>query len=908
MRTLEDQIADIEKLDALRQHARQLQKEAIDALTAKVYIPQPRPPGKLQVKKAARANWELPTDDIEKALLLRALAKLKPEDAAFQGNREQTQENLLADLGKYGPADWANVRGALDYMPIFRCALALQGFAQTPGYVLCDSALACFHRVVQELNEVAAPEWASGAARAGYQAMPTAFVAAECARGLIALIHTLEQTAAAAELLGKEAARRATSSINSKAWQSQEKAFRAKAFGISFGIIEPDLLFSLHEAAKRPPGDVLKEIARRLRELPSDELLPKGTPPSPPETKGRMRDIVTHHLQAAAKDIASTAVRKLRDAIQPPSESSEPRELATGIAASLRRGIGIIRELLAPLEPFATSVIDRELAAGTPHLEVRVDAAELVFAANLLGLVSDWKKPKIKAAYEAVKPLLSVNGRLLSLRAFDVQPRGYRLNVQAVEVVRQLADLVGKLDVEPEAEWFERLMRPFEDTRVRGEKDAGWATDLPSRESRSLWWMTGLVATGLSSLIHMLDESINRQVLKHFQVREPDSLKLGLDELFYPDFGFAASEKKDSIALKLQQLRTHAGVGPAEPRPLFSMILYGPPGTGKTTLVEALAKSAAVRLIEITPSDILVGGAEAVERRTRHVFQALSKLTHVVILFDEFDPILLDRSKRDPDKIPTSVIEFLTPGMLPKLKALNDAAKSRRFSYVLATNFLDALDPAVTRGGRFDDKCGIYPPDPVSRLGRLLDQLSKLTATCKNVAADLVDKIKKEPKGDHKKNLEEHLKTVQSRIVNFDAVLADVLRAVKYTMSAPMDKLGRPGWYTMPREDKDFDSTLFGMILHKQTPKGLTPFKYKTEEWQLVDPEAFYERDKDKFNDLRAKRDRITIEELPPLTDKYWIEWEKIDKWDKKFAEVTKTGTDWSNVLRGVDKLLGGDS
>jgi hypothetical protein len=123
-----------------------------------------------------------------------------------------------------------------------------------------------------------------------------------------------------------------------------------------------------------------------------------------------------------------------------------------------------------------------------------------------------------------------------------------------------------------------------------------------------------------------------------------------------------------------------------------------------------------------------------------------------------------------------------------------------------------------------------------------------------------------------------------------------------------MDKLGRPGWYTMPREDKDFDSTLFGMILHKQTPKGLTPFKYKTEEWQLVDPEAFYERDKDKFNDLRAKRDRITIEELPPLTDKYWIEWEKIDKWDKKFAEVTKTGTDWSNVLRGVDKLLGGDS
>src|SRR5262249_1087653 len=167
------------------------------------------------------------------------------------------------------------------------------------------------------------------------------------------------------------------------------------------------------------------------------------------------------------------------------------------------------------------------------------------------------------------------------------------------------------------------------------------------------------------------------------------------------------------------QLRAHAGAGPTEKDRLFSLILYGPPGTGKSTLVEAVAKSAAVPLVEITPSDILVGGAEGVERRTRHVFQALSKLTHAVILFDEFDSILLDRAKRDPDEIPQSVIEFLTPGMLPKLKALNEASKEQRISFVLATNFVDRLDAAVTRGGRFDDRHGIYPPDVGSRLERL---------------------------------------------------------------------------------------------------------------------------------------------------------------------------------------------
>jgi SpoVK/Ycf46/Vps4 family AAA+-type ATPase len=104
-------------------------------------------------------------------------------------------------------------------------------------------------------------------------------------------------------------------------------------------------------------------------------------------------------------------------------------------------------------------------------------------------------------------------------------------------------------------------------------------------------------------------------------------------------------------------------------------VLYGPPGAGKTTLVEAVAKSAGVPLVEITPSDILVGGEEAIERRTRHVFLALSMLTHVVILFDEFDPILQNRGKRKGDEPAKSIFEFLTPGMLPKLKLLHDSAK-----------------------------------------------------------------------------------------------------------------------------------------------------------------------------------------------------------------------------------------
>ena len=42
MKTLDEQIADIEKLDELRQRARALQQDAIEALTQKPYLPQPR--------------------------------------------------------------------------------------------------------------------------------------------------------------------------------------------------------------------------------------------------------------------------------------------------------------------------------------------------------------------------------------------------------------------------------------------------------------------------------------------------------------------------------------------------------------------------------------------------------------------------------------------------------------------------------------------------------------------------------------------------------------------------------------------------------------------------------------------------------------------------------------------------
>jgi hypothetical protein len=77
MQPIEETIADIETLDQLRHRARTLRQQAVDALTAKTYLPQPRHLARRRTWKAnpaiMRDGWRDPGDDVEKAMLLQRL-------------------------------------------------------------------------------------------------------------------------------------------------------------------------------------------------------------------------------------------------------------------------------------------------------------------------------------------------------------------------------------------------------------------------------------------------------------------------------------------------------------------------------------------------------------------------------------------------------------------------------------------------------------------------------------------------------------------------------------------------------------------------------------------------------------------------------------------------------------------
>lgn len=152
-----------------------------------------------------------------------------------------------------------------------------------------------------------------------------------------------------------------------------------------------------------------------------------------------------------------------------------------------------------------------------------------------------------------------------------------------------------------------------------------------------------------------------------------------------------------------------------------SMLLYGPPGTGKTTVAKNIADALGFPMITITVSDFLAGGGATVEAQAKRIFEVLQAQTDCVILFDEIDELVLDRSSKRQENQDT-VFKFMTPGMLTKLNNLRAANRS---IFIMATNYAYRIDPAIRRTGRIDENYLLLPPDHIARAQMLEGFLSR---------------------------------------------------------------------------------------------------------------------------------------------------------------------------------------
>ena len=253
----------------------------------------------------------------------------------------------------------------------------------------------------------------------------------------------------------------------------------------------------------------------------------------------------------------------------------------------------------------------------------------------------------------------------------------------------------------------------------------------PTSARSALISLTGRVLIAfvvVSAISALLDEKgVGRGLgmnsgTKHIQQAQ-DTSDVSFDDVKGVDE--ALSELKE-IVMYLENPTKFTRLGGKLPR---GLLLTGPPGTGKTLLAKAIAGEAGVPFFFSSGSqfeEVYVGlGA----KRIRELFEAAKKKSPCIIFIDEIDAVGGSRKLKDQSALKMTLNELLVQ--------MDGFEENNGIIVIGATNFMESLDQALLRPGRFDKHITVPLPDVGGRK-EILEMYAKKTELSSDVDLNIL--------------------------------------------------------------------------------------------------------------------------------------------------------------------------
>ncbi|MFO0660712.1 MAG: AAA family ATPase [Polyangiaceae bacterium] len=242
------------------------------------------------------------------------------------------------------------------------------------------------------------------------------------------------------------------------------------------------------------------------------------------------------------------------------------------------------------------------------------------------------------------------------------------------------------------------------------------------------------------------------------------------------------------LVLRKEAIKGEADIKALEELLPRGTIFHGPPGTGKTFFAKAIATALNATVLIVSGPELKSKWVGESEENLRQIFRKARQAAPSVIVFDEIDAFAHARGTYMGSGVEHSMVNQL-------LSEMDGFRKNEMVFVIGTTNFLESLDGALLRPGRFEFLIEIPAPDPDDRrkILEIYNRKMSLNLTPEHIShlvrrtEGLADREKGLPfAGDHLYAICRSLKRQQLRTGNNNFTQEDLDKALQRRTRRPI--------------------------------------------------------------------------------------------------------------------------